>query len=380
MACDYVKNLIIDKENNKITGYIADGNISPLTYYKREMYQMIPTFEEKYASLIRSIISGMLHFSDTTNELYKISFDSPYDLREIRNYYNDISVLGEVDTYKKYKNKIEEIIKFGTNKRELHIIPSVYEERFILNIVPEKLNNNLAEMCGIFTRMETVFENRNDLTKQDKVEMLDEVLKGFDMKNKPIFELIDKENEELKVYIYPVLKESINDNAYLSYDTIVKNNNHQLRYKDSSMMIGYLTNPGDENRIKQYMYEMGKKFEQDISPFMIDANDLADLQWKAKDNYFYENYRSPLIAIRENGNILEITKEKGKLISSLYSSNNNIDKCELISKRTLQNEFDLDKIQSIDEVKKNCYRLIVTELENEIENISNDDESEEEYI
>lgn len=55
----------------------------------------------------------MIHFSDTSNELYKISFDSPYDLREIRNYYNDISVLGEVGTYEKYKNKIEEIMRMN---------------------------------------------------------------------------------------------------------------------------------------------------------------------------------------------------------------------------------------------------------------------------
>ena len=32
----------------------------------------------------------MLQFSDRSNELYKISFSSPYDLREIKNYYNDI--------------------------------------------------------------------------------------------------------------------------------------------------------------------------------------------------------------------------------------------------------------------------------------------------
>ena len=56
-----------------------------------------------------------------------------------------------------------------------------------------------------------------------------------------------------------------------------------------------------------------KGYYQELTYHEIDAEDLADLQWKAKDNYFYENYRSPLIAIRENGNILEITKEKGKI-------------------------------------------------------------------
>ena len=57
MACDYIKKLDIDKENNKITGYIADGNMTPLSYRKCEMYKWKETFEEKYASLIRSIIS-----------------------------------------------------------------------------------------------------------------------------------------------------------------------------------------------------------------------------------------------------------------------------------------------------------------------------------
>ena len=160
---------------------------------------------------------GTLQFSDRSNELYKISFSSPYDLREIRNYYNDIPVLGELGTYKKYKNKIEEIIRNGTNYRELHIIPSVYEERFVLKVIPDKLNNNLNDVCSIFNRMEMVFEKRCDLTKQDKIEILDEVLKSFDMKGKAIFELIDKENQELKVYFYPALKDSSNDNAYLQY-------------------------------------------------------------------------------------------------------------------------------------------------------------------
>lgn len=211
--------------------------------------------------------------------------------------------------------------------------------------------------------IEKVFEKRYDLTKQDKREILDEVSRNFDIKDKPIFELVDKINKELKVYLYPTLKDDGNGNAYLSYNIIVKNNQYQLKYTDTSMMIGYLTNPGEENRIKQYMYEMGKEFEKDIADFMIDAENLADLQWKAKDNYFYENYRSPLIAIRENGNILEITKEKGKIIASIYASNNNIDKCELISKRLLSDNFNLDNMKSLEEVKNNCYRLIVEGLE-----------------
>lgn len=57
MGCDYIKNLKIDIKNNKITGYIADGNVSPLSYYKSEMYKTKSTFKEKYASLVREIIS-----------------------------------------------------------------------------------------------------------------------------------------------------------------------------------------------------------------------------------------------------------------------------------------------------------------------------------
>lgn len=232
-------------------------------------------------------------------------------------------------------------------------------------------------MCDVFNRMETVFEKRYDLTKQDKKDIFDETLKSFEIKDKPIFELIDKENEELKSYFYPVLKDTSNGNAYLSYDIVVENIEHRLRYTDTSMMIGYLTNPGEENKIKQYMYEMGKQFEKDIAPFMIDAENLADLQWKVKDTYFYENYRTPLIALRENGIILEITKEKGKLISSLYSSENNVDKVELINKRNLNKELNLDNVKNEDDLKKNCMRIIVEQLENQI---TNNEETEEETV
>ena len=70
---------------------------------------------------------------------------------------------------------------------------------------------------------------------------------------------------------------------------------------------------------------------------------------------------------------LEITheylKEKGKMIASIYASDNNIDKCELISKRLLSDNFNLDNMKSLEEVKNNCYRLIVEGLEDGIKNV-----------
>lgn len=57
MGCDYIKNLKVEKGNNRIICDIADGNVTPLTYDNQELYRRRQTFEEKYACLMRDIIS-----------------------------------------------------------------------------------------------------------------------------------------------------------------------------------------------------------------------------------------------------------------------------------------------------------------------------------
>lgn len=268
--------------------------------------------------------------------------------------------MGELATYNKYKEKIEQIITKGTNNRKLKIIPSVYEERFILEVFPD---NDLKRVCNVLNSLERLFETRKDLTKEDKTQIFKNILKENNMNNKPIFILKDKENKDLIVSFYPMLKNTGKNDVFLSYCNIVRNQNYQIKYDDNSMMIGYLTNPGFEDRIKQYMYEVGQEFQKDISPFMIDANNLDELKYMAKDNLFYENYNEPLIALREKGLIMEITKEKGKLIFSLYESENNVDKGNLIITKHINNVLDFENIQNIDELKKNCMKIIVEELE-----------------
>lgn len=374
MGVDYIKNLKIDKSANKIVCDIADGNVRPLTYYRSELYCKRKTFEEKYACLMRDIISGQFHFSNSKNNLYKISFDSPYNLKEISNYYDDLTVLGPIATYNKYKNKIDQILKDGTDNRILEVIPSIYEERFILDIYPDKFKDNLNEICRVFNNMDSVFRLKNNLDKQEKIDIFNEILKGYEMQEKPIFVLKDKEAPEIKVCIYPSLENTRNDDVYLTFYLIVNNEKYQRKY-DSSLMITYLTSSGIEDRIKQFMYEYEHQFNKDISQFMIDAENLSEIQYIAKDTLFYENYREPLIALRENGYILEITKEKGKLISSLYTSNNNLDKCDLIIKKTLEDEF-LDKAENLDDVKRTCMKVIVDNLQCINESQDNEEETE----
>lgn len=268
--------------------------------------------------------------------------------------------MGELATYNKYKEKIEQIIAKGTNNRKLKIIPSVYEERFILEVFPD---NDLKRVCNVLNSLESLFETRKDLTKEDKTQIFKNILKENNMNNKPIFILKDKENKDLIISFYPMLKNTRKNDVFLSYCNIVRNQNHQIKYDDNSMMIGYLTNPGIEDRIKQYMYEVGQEFQKDISPFMIDANNLDELKYMVKDNLFYENYKEPLIALREKGLIMEITKEKGILIFSLYESKNNVNKGNLIITKQIDNVLDLQSIQNIDELKNNCMKIIVEELE-----------------
>lgn len=52
MASDYIKNIILDEQNNKIIADIADGNIYPLTFmHQRELYSHLNSYEENMEHL-----------------------------------------------------------------------------------------------------------------------------------------------------------------------------------------------------------------------------------------------------------------------------------------------------------------------------------------
>ena len=161
----------------------------------------------------------------------------------------------------------------------------------------------------------------------------------------------------------------------LTYYILVNNDYYTKKY-NSHFMISYLTSPYINENIKRYMYEYEYKFIQDTSNFMIDAEDLSDLKFMAKDTLFYENCRLPIIALRESGYILEITKDKGNLIASIYTSDNNIDKSTLADRRELSNELDLDNIKNIEEIKENCRQIIVENLQIMKENHDSEEENE----
>lgn len=52
--------------------------------------------------------------------------------------------------------------------------------------LPIEIYKYLNETWSVFNRMEMIFGKRYDLTKQDKIKILDEVLKNFDIKDKTI--------------------------------------------------------------------------------------------------------------------------------------------------------------------------------------------------
>ena len=317
----------------------------------------------------------MLQFKDRSNRLYKISYSSPYDLTEIKNYYDDVAVLGQIGTYDKYKDKIEEIIKHGTSNRELKPIPSVYEERFSLVF---ESGNDCEAICRMFTNMSRIFD-KISLSKEQKEKIYSNILEEYDLKEKPIFILNDSANKNICVKCYPKLEKSSRekDDVFLSYYFVVNNNEKQIKYDKIGMHITYLTYPGEEDSIKKVLFQYEKEFCNNISPFFIDANNLDDLKNIVVDNTFYENCRRPMVALRENGCILELTKDKGMLISTLYSSENNVDKSELTSKKILEDNKEFLDLKNLEELKEYCENLVLEGLqytnyskpENEVEEV-----------
>ena len=157
MSSDYIRNLKIEKEKNRMTADIADMRSFPITFRNVELYKNHRNFEEKYSELIFDIISGLLHFKNKSNKLARLGYGEKTAV-ELKNYYDDYKVLGSTGVYKKYEEKIKQILKEGTENRKLEIIPSEMELHYKFETTPSK---SFEELKTIFCTLEDVIENEN---------------------------------------------------------------------------------------------------------------------------------------------------------------------------------------------------------------------------
>lgn len=259
MASDYVKNIRLDKKNNKIIGDIADGNISPLTFLeKRELYSHLDSYEEKYGTFINDLISGVLRCYYESNKLSKLECS-----RALKNYNDDFRVLGAVEVYRKYKDVINQILNKGIENDKQEIVPSELELHYKMETLP---NRNFKDVSKLFYTLESIIENNNlSITekKQKYIEMINKELSQDD-KKRPLFIQYNKDNPDIVVSVYPVIKNNTyKDDVFLTYYFDVKNlkTNYEKIYDNIGMMISYVLD--DELRTKQVLHGMEQQFIED---------------------------------------------------------------------------------------------------------------------
>lgn len=117
MSYYILKNLKLDEKNNKMSAEVADScwrdDSGKFIFDKTEdIYPSIKTWEEKYAHLIWSIISGGVRI-EGNNKLKRLEgLDGQAGLGK---YYEECHKLNDVELYDKYKDVIEGILKEEKN-------------------------------------------------------------------------------------------------------------------------------------------------------------------------------------------------------------------------------------------------------------------------
>lgn len=276
MASDYIKNIILDEQNNKIIADIADGNIYPLTFmHQRELYSHLNSYEEKYGAFIGGLVSGTLRCANESNKFAKLETS-----KALKNYYDDYRVLGSKGVYRKYKDVIYQILYKGLENDKQEVIPSELELHYTMETLS---NKSFKEVSNIFKSLEKITENSEfsvDEKKATYTELLNKLLDQSE-RNKAIFTLYRNENPNIIVSVYPSLEaNTYKDDVFLSYYFVVKNiqTNYEKIYAHNGMMISYLLD--DEIRTKQVLHEMEQQFIEDekaeIDKLQEETEDLGE--------------------------------------------------------------------------------------------------------
>lgn len=259
MASDYIKNIRLDEKNNKIIADIADGNISPLTFLEdRELYSHIDSYEEKYSTFINDLILGVVRCKNESHKLAKLEC-----AKALKNYNDDFRVLGAKGVYEKYKNAIAQVLNQNLENEEQEYIPSELELHYKMETLP---NKSFEDVSKIFYTLERITENKN-LSIEDKKQLYNEMFSKQlkeDDRNRPLFTQYNKDNPEIIVSVYPVIKKNTyKEDVFLTYYFDIKNikTNFGKVYDDIGMMISYILD--DELRTQRVLQGMEQTFIKD---------------------------------------------------------------------------------------------------------------------
>ena len=246
MGYYHIKNINIDKENEKITAEFADSNTSPTIYWKSEINGK--TFHEKYSYLMYDIITGNYH-PNSSSKYYSLC--NAWVAPPLRNFTGDCSILGIEKAYDKYKNVIDALIK----NKEPEIIKSEIELHYEINYGVNKDYKNLSQNVRDASNFMQGIRNNKNLSHKDRLLIFKEFTEKIGLAI-PLVTMIGMEHST-KTY----LNFNITNDDCLSYKITVENTETgEIRtYKSESMNITWITDY-EENEMAYKMQNYEKKF------------------------------------------------------------------------------------------------------------------------
>lgn len=309
-----VKNLKLDKKNNRISGDVADSNVTDYNdnymYYPTEdIYSSLKTWEEKYARLVYSVITGGIHIYGS-HKLRKIELGT--NIKELENYMEEARELGYVGVYNKHKDLIESIfkekreyiIKFTEDKGYLRKIDT---RNYYLTLIPENAKKYTKGEIGKISGI-----GKHEIVKYDE-----EVYKYKENNYKIYIEAIlnsegDIKKEDLINFCKEYEGESDLRGKFTSYVTL-KEKYPNSKLIDEIVRLGIIIDYKD----KVLWYETrlnlskDKEFSKDNKPIVISKEETNEYeQEKAYLNIIRQKYPFDYDEVKQYDMLDEAFKQK----------------------------------------------------------------------
>lgn len=270
-----LKNIKIDKENNKIISNVGtfNENYNRVVFNNNEeLFRYEKDFDTKLSKLYKSIISGNMKPDNTS--IYKVLYFND----NLQNYINDVEVIGYKETLAKYLPYINKAI----NNEKIPLVSSEIDLNYKLYKDPSKevtdsylvkLNEDFEKVKFVSEVLKEVDKINDDMNIVNKYDcMFEALIKVNFPENGLIFE--DKIN---KIEIKLNTKIEIGTNIQAGFIIELKDNNDT--YISNNLEPFSLLNLGKEGLKKYfYCYEQNYLYAKKALKAITDTNeeDLED--------------------------------------------------------------------------------------------------------